>query len=956
MSSQQVLQALDVMHTGADKKQAAQFLEDFQRGNEAWTTCHELLADINKPDQAKIFAAQTLKSKITWDFYQVPESSRMGLKTSLIHLLESNVDKRVVARHLSVALANLALQFIGWQNVVPEMVSKFGSKSEKELMCLLEFLKVLPEELQDSKRTPLSDEDFRDRCSVLVEDNAKNVLELLVQYAHQAKGNEVLVFECLNSWINEVGIAEIANSPILSLLFDGLNNEETFEPAAECVCSMIRETKDVIDTIDTIKILYPRVAALRPQISKCKDDSEAFRGYTKIFAGAGEAWHVLIAQNPSEFRQLVEAIAECTAFDDDLDVVQYTFYFWYSLKQMLVMPKYEESRRQLADVYEKLIDVIIHHLRYPEDGNTSDNDVFNGDKEEEEKFRSFRHEMGDTLKDCCSVVGSEIALKKAYGKVYAGLQNNSTWQEIEAPLFSMRAMAREVDVEENEILPAIMKMLVQLPEHEKIRYAATLVLGRYTEWTAEHPDYLDFQLQYITNGFGGQSRSVMSAAAQALMHFCQDCSSLLTGYLEQLHSFFSKALQELDVDALYEVADGISHVIVALPSEEILPALQHFAQPVVSTLLPKVNEQGNEEMYREIADKLEFLTILVSIVRPSGETVSSPTSDFVQNVFVNLINPLVNAHGKQPYVAERSCKFIKTSLHSCSIGLEPILAQIAELLVSQFESTQYGCYLWVSGALVREFGYDFRNDPTTSTEVRDAVWQFVCRQSQSFFRFLSSSKAEDLPDLVEDFFRLMGDVLQYMPYKLLSTSEIYQPAFEASLVALTLEQVEPVGATLHYLQDFFAFGGNNPPFSYIHEDSNNNPTNTPQVVQENVVKLAIDQGHLLCARIIMGLIYTFPRDCINDASSLLITLIQLVPQDRTIEWLNQTINLLPEGSVGDQEKQNLLSKIATALQSGDMKRVKTLLRDFTALYSRRNVTPRSRNVSGISLSQFNYDK
>ena len=120
---------------------------------------------------------------------------------------------------------------------------------------------------------------------------------------------------------------------------------------------------------------------------------------------------------------------------------------------------------------------------------------------------------------------------KAYFAVQANLDKqkngiNVPWQDIEAPLFSMRMMAREVDTEEERVVPEVMKLLVNLPEHDKIRYAATLVLGRYTEWTAKHPEYLEFQLSYISSGFEKQSKDVISAAAQALKHFCQDCKKV----------------------------------------------------------------------------------------------------------------------------------------------------------------------------------------------------------------------------------------------------------------------------------------------------------------------------------------------------------------------------------------------------------------------------------------------
>ena len=106
------------------------------------------------------------------------------------------------------------------------------------------------------------------------------------------------------------------------------------------------------------------------------------------------------------------------------------------------------------------------------------------------------------MKDCCAVVGASKALQIPFTQIQTILSNSQGhWQYLEAPLFSMRTMAKEVSTKEKTILPTIMSLLVQLPEHPKIRYAATLVLGRYTEWTAKNPEFLEPQLNYITKGF-----------------------------------------------------------------------------------------------------------------------------------------------------------------------------------------------------------------------------------------------------------------------------------------------------------------------------------------------------------------------------------------------------------------------------------------------------------------------
>ena len=51
------------------------------------------------------------------------------------------------------------------------------------------------------------------------------------------------------------------------------------------------------------------------------------------------------------------------------------------------------------------IDVIIGQLSYPLDSE-------NWTAERKDDFSGFRHHVGDTLKDCCSVVGSEACLRQ----------------------------------------------------------------------------------------------------------------------------------------------------------------------------------------------------------------------------------------------------------------------------------------------------------------------------------------------------------------------------------------------------------------------------------------------------------------------------------------------------------------------------------------------------------------
>lgn len=557
-----------------------------------------------------------------------------------------------------------------------------------------------------------------------------------------------------------------------------LDSEATFEAGVDCLCAMFRETKDVDECADVIKVLYPRVISLQPKIEAAAQedvDADVFKGYTRIFAEAGEAWVILIARQPLEFRKLVEAIRECAARDKERDVIHLTFNFWYELKNYLVLEKYIEARVQLADVYASLVDIMINHLRYPAgDGNVED--LFDADKEAEEKFREFRHSMGDVLKDCCEVVGPADCLSKAFSRVQAWLQTYSingtrtptgqvaNWQELEAPLFSMRAMGRMVPADENQVLPQIMQVLIQLPEHEKVRFAATLVLGRYTEWTSRHPEYLESQLNYITNGFQTGSKEVSKAAAMALKFFCQDCGTLLVNHVGQLHMFYEHVSGNLPLPSLYDITDGVAHIVAAQPLDKIYEALKLFCQPIVERLMVKADTAHDEatrcevageykdgfsyfhyqmqELTCGLADYVQLLTIFVSVVRPNippGQP--NPMITYWSEVFPILTKILENFADFSP-ICERISRCWRTMLISYRTDMLPLLPTLAEKLVVCFEKSEQGCFLWVSGAVVREFVDDDMVDEAT----KSAVYNFLERQCLSMFRIMNGKRPEEIPD------------------------------------------------------------------------------------------------------------------------------------------------------------------------------------------------------------------
>ena len=414
------------------------------------------------------------------------------------------------------------------------------------------------------------------------------------------------LLECVSSWLREIPVADVVNSPLFDAIVNALTVDASFEAAVDCMCTILRDTREVDESIEIIQVIYPRLLSLRPKIAQAADseDQDTFKGFTRLFAEAGEHWVVMIARLPNEFRGLVEAILECCARDTDRDAIALTFLFWYEFKQMITLDKYKEARNNFADIFAKLVDIMIKHLEYPTPEGPDETDLFDGDREQEEKFREFRHQMGDVLKDCCDVITVTECLGKAFNLIQRwistyGSQATETkvpyWQQLEAPLFSMRAMGRMVSPEESVILRQVMPLIVQIPNHERLRFQALMALGRYTDWTAQHPEFLQPQMNFVMAAFKHDSQEVVKAAALAFKFFGTDCKKLLADHVTQLHDFYEDVLDNLPLGSQEEVTDGVACVISAQPVDRIYPMFKLYCDPVIRRMMARANEATNAE-------------------------------------------------------------------------------------------------------------------------------------------------------------------------------------------------------------------------------------------------------------------------------------------------------------------------------------------------------------------------
>lgn len=133
------------------------------------------------------------------------EANLLPLRDTLLTALEGyQTGPKTIVVQLCLAIAGLALQLPAWDNAVHNMIDSFG-RNPATVPTLLQFLTLLPEELNSNTRIPvtvrpsimlhmhiayrLQDDEYRERSANLLTANAEKVLDLLSMYIQASGGS-----------------------------------------------------------------------------------------------------------------------------------------------------------------------------------------------------------------------------------------------------------------------------------------------------------------------------------------------------------------------------------------------------------------------------------------------------------------------------------------------------------------------------------------------------------------------------------------------------------------------------------------------------------------------------------------------------------------------------------------------------------------------------------------------
>ncbi|EPQ28739.1 uncharacterized protein PFL1_03542 [Pseudozyma flocculosa PF-1] len=933
---QAVLQALNSLYTNPDnqaKASANAWLQEFQKTPEAWQTANALLLSHDLPVEPRLFAAQTFRTKITFDMDQVPPPARVQLRDTLLHALTLYTSgPRVIQTQISLSLSALALQMpeSDWPKVVPSMIEKFGGSAET-VGTLLEFLTVLPEEVMSNHRIAIEEEQYYTRMPTLLSEPAPEVLKTLSMYI-QAPGItpqiQTSVFQCLRSWLKsgEIAARQMVETPLFQLSFDALASDALFDVAVDVLCDLIHETQEVEENMDIVQLILPRVVPLHAELAKAGDDEDKVRGLCRLFVQVGESYYRLVLRHKDEFYPIVQAIADCASYHD-LDIVQITFRFWYLLAGPLAQARDDLSVQPFMQIYERVLEIIVRHLRFPDDP-----DALTG--QERDDFRSFRHYMGDTLKDCCQVLGSRQCLARALAMIQATLAGSTPdtlkWQDVEAPLFSMRAMGAEADPRDDEIIPKIIDIIPTLPDHPKLRYAALLVLSRYTEWIDMHPDRIPEQLSYISAGLDHSTSEVSAAAAQAMNYLCQDCHRHLVPFLPQLYDFFKSINDKLGPDDLMAVSEGVAHVIAGMPPKDAAEPLMHFSQPLLETVAQVgAMPRADKDDLRRAADRMEQLEKFLMVVGAGFWKHLPETCATTCREAYGVIDTVLAQHGDAYFISERACALMRRGLSFFGELAVPALPALLDRLAGCFEKAGFPAYVWIVGKCIDQYGRG------ADLALRGALQGAFDRISAKTMAMLEESMPADQSDVIEDYLHACVATAGNVP-SLMYLSPVFPHAFRTALSALTLYKPEIVDVALDFIREVVGHDslslppsasqpGTPLPAQIISSDPRQGPSMEEMTAFAAGIRQVVgQQGYQLVSLLLTGLVTHFSPDSMPVVVTVLRVLSAGFPNE-VAAWIAPAVEQLPTSNVPTNDKAQFVDKFIGALNARDLDQVKQAL-------------------------------
>lgn len=902
--------------------QASRWLGQLQRSVQAWKVADQLL-HLKHDGNSCFFAAQTLRTKIQLYFGELPVEAHASLRASMLehmsHITEHTYQG--IATQLCVALADLALHMASWSDPIGDLITQFGPESSKpNLVPLLEVLIALPEELHSRQlrlglnRRKQLDEYFHSQVP-----NITKILHLVVVSEGATKESTHLkALRCLASWFNihSQNWVLLLNTCLVDDILTVVGNPQVaprlHEIATDCVCSamIMLEAERIQPLAET---LFAGVLQMGNayHLAVALEDINAITNYARIFSELGETLVEVMVEQPGQglgSLQVLHLLLTCIGHHD-WEVAEITFNFWYKLSEVLYKKNCDNVNEQFKPYVERLIEALYRHCQMEPDHDTI--------LAQQDDFYEFRERVQELIKDVVFICGSKLCFQQM-AHVLQAPDVAKNWNLMEAALFIMQSVAKNLIPEENEVVPPILEGVLNQPEdvHLQVAFTSVQLMAELNEWIACHPNFLPHVLQFLTQRL--HNKHLATVSAKALDAICQSCRDHIEQHFDGLMQIIA-SLDSFSIsnEAVVGLLKGVASILGRLPRSRIKDDMRQLCHLQITSLGKLIEENVPPEKNTK-NDPVVWLDRLAAIFRNVNPTVQNgeqhPCQEVVMEVWPTL-SLTFQKYSSDLRVMEHCCRCLRFAVRCVHQQSAPLLSPLVEQIVGLYVSHGHSCFLYLGSILVDEYA--------SEAGCVGGLLAMLEAFTQPTFNLLTQPNGfRDHPDTVDDWFRLCARFLQRAPVPFLQCSAV-NTILECGIQACMLDHKEANSAVLKFFQDLIEAGRKR-------EDRPDFETRRTLVTE-----IFKTHGENLVGNLVTAAVFILPQYMHHDVAE---TFFQIMQYDRPkfCVWLEAKLKVLPTKNAGGVEAVSAaeLAEFHKAVtQAERTKEITRALVDFSRFFS-----------------------
>lgn len=816
---EQALQALQALYSSADPgtiNQADEWLTKFQQTPAAWQVSDQILSHADTPVQFRFFAAQTMRTKVQFDFYELPVESYGSLRDSLLNHIDRFRAPECQPIHtmLAIALADLAIQMdSAWPNVIPTLFERFGQNPDS-YATLLEVIRMLPEENMNLKL--MTDTHKRSSSRERLQQATPQIVQFLLTLQCPSIQAKKKVLECFLSWIKFTNLQahDIAQNPLIPECFKYVTEGgELSEIATDIIIEILRMSSlDLTFFQPVIQVILSLLGNLRSKFealmtqgaeAALKTDQDGLLQICRIYVETGECLVPLIMEQSTntEVLGILEVILQCTDLPMQ-EISSIPLEFWHRLaNEVCRHPETDAKIDQFQSVYVQLLSVMIRRCKV-----NANEDPFQADDD----FVSYRNRLLNLAEDCLEILTPNSALEHVLNSLQEGQRQGVAVQE--AHFFCLTTVGAKAEVREGSVLWQLIQslppLILQTIQDDTMEAAilhftkktAIELLGHLWNWVKTRPEFLRSALEMISSLLLSSAppnspphilervKQVQQSASMAFKDICKNGRQHLQDLVPQLTQLYVSTMA-LPIRMHLFIVDGIGAVVAGLRQDDTFRnGLEQLVMPLVNGLN---SEKEKPQVLSEILDRLTTIIRQIHVGQGTAKAVNVGT--LISSVFWPLIRQTLAQHPGDAKVVEKSCRLLKHSMRCVPDLFKPNVSEVASTLVPAFQQHQHSSYLYSAEILANTYA----SDP----EIVPVLTHLFHALSSTALQCLIAARdhLEEITELVEDFYGMFERYLRYAPMIVLEAPTL-PPTLQLWHAAIFVQHKDAIEAIIAFVE------------------------------------------------------------------------------------------------------------------------------------------------------------